>query len=158
MADRQQAMLNRLHRVRTLQLNLTRAEEARAQERVSTEQSLSQRIAQLVEAVSPVAAPPTAAAGLMARAHFRGRLLESAEAATARVAAAEQRAAQAAEQTREAKRDQTAVEKLLERARAAAIRAEMRALEDMPAAGSRGGLGRASDRGQDVAHNRHDLC
>ena len=154
MADRQQAMLNRLHRVRTLQLNLTRAEEARAQERVSTEQSLSQRIAQLVEAVSPVAAPPTAAAGLMARAHFRGRLLESADAATARVAAAEQRAAQAAEQTREAKRDQTAVEKLLERARVAAIRAEMRALEDMPAAGSRSGLGRGPDRD----HNRHDPC
>lgn len=146
MATRQQTMLNRLHRVRTLQLNLTRADEARAQERVATEQQLSQRIAQLVEAVSPIAAPATAAASLMASAHFRGRLLESAEAAASRVTVAERRAAQAAEQTRAAKRDQTAVEKLLERARAAAIRAEMRALEDMPAAGPR------------RSQNRHDPC
>ena len=88
MATRQQTMLNRLHRVRTLQLNLTRADEARAQERVATEQQLSQRIAQLVEAVSPIAAPATAAASLMASAHFRGRLLESAEAAASRVTVA----------------------------------------------------------------------
>ena len=48
------------------------------------------------------------------------------------------------EQTKAAKRDQTAVEKLIDRARVAAIRAEMRALEDMPASGGR--------------RNRHDPC
>ncbi|MEJ8630858.1 hypothetical protein P0F65_15235 [Sphingomonas sp. I4] len=154
MADRQQAMLNRLHRVRTLQLNLTRAEEARAQERVSTEQSLSQRIAQLVEAVSPVAAPPTAAAGLMARAHFRGRLLEIGR---CRHRAGRRRRTACRPGRRTDPRGQARPDrrrKLLERARAAAIRAEMRALEDMPAAGSRGGLGRGPDRDR----NRHDPC
>ena len=146
MPNRQQAMLNRLHRVRTLQLNLTMADEARAQERVANERQLSERITQLVEAVSPAPAPPMAAASLMASAHFRHRLLESSDAARGRIVAAEQQAARAAEQTRDAKRDQTAVEKLLERARVAAIRAEMRALEDMPATAGR------------HARNRHDPC
>lgn len=146
MPNRQQAMLNRLHRVRTLQLNLTMADEARAQERVATERQLSDRIAQLAQAVAPTPAPPTSAVALMARAHFRNRLNESSDAAAGRVAAAERQADRAAEQTRDAKRDQTAVEKLLERARAAAIRAEMRALEDMPAAPPR------------RSQNRHDPC
>jgi flagellar protein FliJ len=142
MASRQQTMLTRLHRVRTLQLNLTMADEARAQERVASEHQLSHRIGQL----TPTPAATASAASLMANAHFRHRLLESADAAAARIRAAEQRAAHAGEQTKAAKRDQTAVEKLMDRARMAAIRAEMRALEDMPAAGG------ASRR------NRHDPC
>ena len=146
MASRQQTMLTRLHRVRTLQLNLTMADEARAQERVASEHQLSHRIGQLIEAVTPTPAATASAASLMANAHFRHRLLESADAAAARIHAAEQRAAHAGEQTKAAKRDQTAVEKLMDRARMAAIRAEMRALEDMPAAGG------ASRR------NRHDPC
>lgn len=146
MASRQQTMLARLHRVRTLQLNLTMAEEARAQERVASEHQLSHRIGQLIAAVSPTPAATASAGSLMAKAHFRHRLLESADAATARVQAAEQRAAHAGEQTKAAKRDQTAVEKLIDRARIAAIRAEMRALEDMPASGG----GRRT--------NRHDPC
>jgi hypothetical protein len=146
MPDRQQAMLNRLHRVRTLQLNLTMAEETRAQQRVATERQLSDRITQLVQAVAPAPAPPTAASALMARAHFRHRLNESSDAAIGRVAVAEQQADRTAEQTRDAKRDQTAVEKLIERARVAAIRAEMRALEDMPSTGAR------------RSQNRHDPC
>lgn len=145
MATRQQAMLTRLHRVRTLQLNLTLADEARAHERVASEHQLSQRIGQLIEAVTPAPAVTASAASLMANAHFRHRLLESADAATARIEVAEQRAAQAGEQTKAAKRDQTAVEKLIDRARIAAIRAEMRALEDMPASGGR-------------RTNRHDPC
>lgn len=144
MASRQQTMLTRLHRVRTLQLNLTMAEEARAQERVATEQQLSHRIGQLIQAVSPTPTPSASAASLMASAHFRHRLIESADAATRRVEVAEQRAAHAGEQTKAAKRDQTAVEKLIDRARVAAIRAEMRALEDMPSSGGR--------------RNRHDPC
>ncbi|MDQ1158045.1 flagellar FliJ protein [Sphingomonas sp. SORGH_AS 950] len=145
MASRQQTMLNRLHRVRTLQLNLTMAEEARAQERVATEQQLSQRIGQLIEAVSPAPTASASAGSLMANAHFRNRLLESADAATMRIQVAEQRAAHAGEQTKAAKRDQTAVEKLLDRARLAAIRAEMRALEDMPSSGGN-------------RRNRHEPC
>ena len=43
--------LQRLHRVRTLQLNLARADEARAREQVTSEQQLSHRIAQLAAAV-----------------------------------------------------------------------------------------------------------
>lgn len=146
MSNRQKAMLTRLHRVRTLQLNLTLADESRAHQRVATERQLSDRITQLVQAVAPSPAPPTAAAALMARAHFRNRLNESSDAAAGRVAAAERQADRAAEQTRDAKRDQTAVEKLIERARIAAIRAEMRALEDMPATASR------------RSHKRHDPC
>ena len=90
MASRQQTMLTRLHRVRTLQLNLTMAEEARAQERVATEQQLSHRIGQLIQAVSPTPTPSASAASLMASAHFRHRLIESADAATRRVEVAEQ--------------------------------------------------------------------
>ena len=45
--------LQRLHRVRTLQLNLARADEARAREQVTSEQQLSHRIAQLAAAVAP---------------------------------------------------------------------------------------------------------
>ena len=145
MASRQQTMLARLHRVRTLQLNLTMADEARAQERVASEHQLSQRIGQLIDAVTPTPAVTASAASLMANAHFRNRLLESADAATARIQVAEHRAAQAGEQTKAAKRDQTAVEKLMDRARRAAIRAEMRALEDMPASGG-------------ARRNRHDPC
>ncbi|KTW01333.1 hypothetical protein NS355_00480 [Sphingomonas yabuuchiae] len=145
MASRQQTMLSRLHRVRTLQLNLTMADEARAQERVASEHQLSQRIGQLIDAVTPTPAVTASAASLMANAHFRNRLLESADAATARIQVAEHRAAQAGEQTKAAKRDQTAVEKLMDRARLAAIRAEMRALEDMPSSGG-------------ARRNRHDPC
>ena len=62
MASRQQTMLTRLHRVRTLQLNLTMADEARAQERVASEHQLSQRIGQLIEAVTPAPAVTASAA------------------------------------------------------------------------------------------------
>ena len=44
--------LGRIHRVRTLQLTLARAEESRAQGAVATETALSGRIAQLAEAVA----------------------------------------------------------------------------------------------------------
>ena len=44
--------LNRIHRVRTLQLTLARADEARANAQVATESALSERIAQLAGAVA----------------------------------------------------------------------------------------------------------
>ncbi|MBW8786084.1 MAG: hypothetical protein JF593_15920, partial [Novosphingobium sp.] len=70
---------------------------------------------------------------LVAAAHFRSRLHQSAEHAEHRLRAAEAAAERAAEATREAKRDQSAVEKLMVRAdREAALKA-IRALEAAPA-------------------------
>lgn len=123
--------LKRLHRVRTLQLGLARAEESRMQAQLSSETQLSQRIAQLAEAVAP--APATSGAvNLAAAAHFRERLHRSAEAASNRVRMAEAQAERSTEATRAARRDQSAVEKLLDRSRAEDVRAEMKALEDVP--------------------------
>lgn len=119
--------LKRIHRVRTLQLTLARAEEARAQTQVATETALSARIAQLADAVAPASSDAVAMA---AAAHYRERLHRSARAAADRVRAAEANAARAAEGSRAAERDRSAVEKLLERARADALRQAMRKLED----------------------------
>lgn len=126
--------LGRIHRVRTLQLTLARAEEARADAQVATEAALSARIAQLAGAVAPVSGDAVA---LGAAAHYRERLQRSAHAAANRVRAAEADAARAAEGARAAKRDQSAVEKLLERARADALRRAMRQLEETPPARKR---------------------
>lgn len=121
--------LGRIHRVRTLQLTLARGEEARAKAQVATEAALSQRIAQLAEAVAPASGT---AVTLLAASRYRERLHHSAEAAADRVRTAESDAERAAESARAAKRDQSAVEKLIERARAEATRREARALEDAP--------------------------
>lgn len=140
MADRART-LARIHRVRTLQLTLKQGEEAAAQDRLANEAALSARIGQLVSAISPT----TEMAGgfsLGAAAHYRDRLAQSATAADARVRAAETRADAAAEETKAAKRDQSAVEKLIARAEAEATIRGIRAMEDMPAA----------------RKNRHDPC
>lgn len=134
--------LGRIHRVRTLQLGLARAEEMRHYDTLASETALNQRIAGLVEAVAPTAAT-FGIRDLQARAHFRERLHHSAAAAETRVFNAETRAAAATEASRAAERDQSAVEKLLDRARAAAALAEMRALQDAPAP---------------ARSNRHDPC
>lgn len=124
--------LGRIHRVRTLQLTLARAEEIRAHGAVATETALSGRIAQLAEAVAPVSGDAVA---LVAAAHYRERLGLSALAAQARVRAAEADALRAAAHSRAARHDQGAVEKLMERAAHDEVRREMRALEEV-------GLGR----------------
>ena len=46
-------MLARLHRVRTLQLGLARADEVRHAEALASEHQLTQRISALVDAVAP---------------------------------------------------------------------------------------------------------
>jgi flagellar biosynthesis chaperone FliJ len=125
--------LKRLHRVRTLQLGLARAEESRTQAQLTSETQLAQRIAQLASAVAPAPRSTAGAVNLAAAAHFRDRLHRSAEAAMNRVRMAEQQVERSAEATRGARRDQSAVEKLLERQHAADLRAEMKALEDVPA-------------------------
>jgi len=127
------ARLKRLHRVRTLQLGLARADEARAQAQLTSETQLAHRIGQLVDAVAPVATAATGAVNLAAAAHFRERLQRSAEAAVNRVRMAEQHAERSGAATQSAKRDQNAMEKLIDRQRAEDVRAEMKALEDAPA-------------------------
>jgi hypothetical protein len=133
--------LDRVLRVRTLQLNLVRAEEARARDRVASEQELRNRIRQLSDAVAP-APSASEAFSFIAAAHFRDRLQQSASAAENRVRAAEHKLEAASEATREAKRDQTAVEKLIERDAARDALKAMRALEEAPP----------------VRRNRHDPC
>lgn len=123
--------LARVHRVRTLQLGLAQAEEARAQAAVATETALSHRIARLADAVAP-RPDDSGAATLAAAAHYRERLHQSAVAAANRVRAAESQAERSAEARLVAKRDQTAAEKLLDRGRAAQAAAERRAMEDAP--------------------------
>jgi len=132
--DRQ--TLERIHRVRTIQLNLTRAEEATARAKAATEAALSARIAALADAVSPT---PSAAVGfsLTAAAYYRDRLHQSAHAAQARVEAADYRVDAARDATRAGRRDQNAVEKLIDRARAEAMVKDMRALEESPPTGKK---------------------
>ncbi len=133
MARDKKAQLDRILRVRTLQLGMSRADEARAQARRASEADLAARISRLADSVAP--APSEAGSGfsLVAAAHFRSRLHHSAEVAEARLREAEIAAELAAEATREAKRDQSAVEKLMARAdREAALKA-IRALEAAPA-------------------------
>jgi flagellar FliJ protein len=129
---RNRQTLTRIHRVRTIQLNLTRADEVEAQNRAASEAALSARIASLAAAVAPT---PSAAGGfsLTAAAHYRDRLHQSASAAQTRVEAAEYRARAAGDATRAARRDQNAVEKLIERARADDVLKAVRALEEAPA-------------------------
>ena len=123
--------LDRILRVRTLQLGLVQAEESRAQERAASEALLKARIAQLVAGVAP-ASEPVAAFSLVAAAHFRERLHQSAEAAEGRLRAAQAVAERAAEATREARRDQSAIEKLIARGEADAVVKAIRAMEAMP--------------------------
>ena len=136
------ATLGRIHRVRTLQLGLARAEEMRQHEALAGEFELNRRIAGLVEAVAP-SAEAFGLRDLQARAHYREKLHQSALAAETRVQHARQRADAATEASRAAERDQRAVEKLIDRARRDATMAEMRALQNAPAPSR---------------PNRHDPC
>lgn len=134
MADRHTKKLGRLLRVRTLQLDMVRAGEAAAHQKVAAEEALRARIVQLANGVAPSPAPaPGSATTLIAAAHYRERLHQSAFAAEGRIADAQRGLDSAREATREAKRDQNAIEKLIERAEANVARKAMRALEDMPA-------------------------
>ena len=123
--------LDRVLRVRTLQLGLTRAAEAQAQDKRASEADLAHRIAVLARNVAPA---PTEGNGfaLVAAAHFRSRLQASAEMAEARLIEARQAAERAAEATRDARRDQSAIEKLMARADADAVLKAIRALEAAP--------------------------
>lgn len=135
--------LNRLLRVRTLQLDQVRAAEVQAQHKVTQELQLRARIAALADQVAPsVDVPDWSGTGMRAAAHYRDRLHQSADAAERRVSVAEQGLDQARAATREARRDQSAIEKLLTREAREAARKALRELEVLPP--SRG--------------KRHDLC
>jgi hypothetical protein len=135
--------LERLLRVRTLQLDQVRAAEVHARTKVDQERTLRERIATLADNVAPVAAPaPTFATSLIAAAHYRDRLHQSAHAAERRVAVAQQGLETARAATREAHRDQSAIEKLIEREDAKAALKSLRELEALPAS----------------ARKRHDIC
>lgn len=125
--------LARIHRVRTVQLNLVRAAEADAHARVQSEAALRARIAQLAAGVAP---QPSAADGVSfaAAALYRERLQQSAQAAEQRVANAHERVEQATAATRAARQDQHAVEKLIERDAAAEALKALRMLEAAPPA------------------------
>ncbi|WP_242096664.1 hypothetical protein [Sphingomonas sp. CROZ-RG-20F-R02-07] len=140
MRDRGQT-LARLHRVRTIQLNLARADEARAHDKAATEAALGARIAELADAIAPA---PQAMAGfsLGAAAHYREKLQISADAAQARARSAMVRAEAATETARSAWRDQAAMEKLIARADADAVRRAMKELEAAPS----------------TTRTRHDPC
>jgi flagellar protein FliJ len=135
--------LERLLRVRTLQLDQVRAAEVHARSKFDQEQTLRERIAALADNVAPVAAPtPTFATSLIAAAHYRDRLHQSAHAAERRVVVARQGLETARAATREAHRDQSAIEKLIEREDAKAALKVLRELEALPA----------------NARKRHDIC
>ena len=121
----------RLHRVRTLQLGMAQAAETRAHDQVASETALSNRIAQLADAVSP-GEGGGAALSFAAMAHYREKLHRNAEVIDNRVRAAEAEAARALEARQTAKRDQTAVEKLMARADAEAALRAIRALQEAP--------------------------
>lgn len=123
--------LDRILRVRTLQLGLVQADEARARDKAASEAALSTRIAHLAQGVAPTS-EPIAGFSLVAAAHFRERLHQSSYAAHDRLRAAEAQAERAAEATREARRDRNAIEKLIARADAEAAVKAIRALEVAP--------------------------
>lgn len=123
--------LGRMLRVRSLQLDLARAEQARALDQASSAAQLAARI----EALRQDVAPQRGAAqglSLFAAAHYRDRLSRSQVEAQRRVAIANQQLSDAREAAGAAKRDHVVVEKLIAReldVQAAAVR---KALEDAP--------------------------
>jgi flagellar FliJ protein len=132
MAERSAKRLGRLLRVRTLQLGQVQSQERAAAERRDSEAELQRRIASLAADVAPRTDQTGFAASLAAAAHYRERLHMTAEAAERRVAQAEAGLQRAQSATREARRDQSAIEKLIARAHAQELQKELRKLEESP--------------------------
>ncbi|MFD1787453.1 hypothetical protein ACFSC3_07700 [Sphingomonas floccifaciens] len=132
MADKHKQKLDRLLRVRTLQLNLVRAGEAAANAKLDSETALQTRIRKLADNVAPRVNDDGYASNMAAAAYYRDRLHASAVAADARRAMAEAGVERARAATQEARRDQSAIEKLIVRAEAQIALKELRAMEDAP--------------------------
>lgn len=136
--------LDRLLRVRTMQLGMVRAEEGRAAARLADEQALRDRVTTLASAVAPTpSGMADTALSVMATAHYRDRLVTTAQTIAERVDLAERALDHARAATQAAKRDQTAMEKLIERAQQEAVRRAGRALERL---------------GEQAPKKRHDIC
>lgn len=131
--DKHGKKLERLLRVRTLQLGLVRAGEAAANAKLDSESALASRIARLAANVAPKPTDSGFAASMAAAAYYRDRLHASAVAADRRRDMAEAGVERARAATQEARRDQSAIEKLIVRAEAQAALKELRAMEDAPA-------------------------
>jgi flagellar protein FliJ len=130
-ARRDAKKLGRMLRVRSLQLDLARSEQAAAAERASSAAALAARIESLRQDVAPRQGSEQGLS-LFAAAHYRDRLAKSQVDAQRRVTAAHQLLDQARDATNEAKRDHGAVEKLIERELGAQAAAARKALEDAP--------------------------
>ena len=128
---RDQKRLGRMLRVRSLQLDLARAEQAQAAERASSAAALAARIESLRQDVSPRQGNEQGLS-LFAAAHYRDRLAKSQVEAQRRSAIAVQQLDQAREAANSAKRDHGVVEKLIERGLDAQAAAARKALEDAP--------------------------
>ena len=132
MADARTRRFGRLLRVRTLQLTQVQAVEIAAHAKLDSEAQLKARIVQLADNIAPQSAETGFANAFAAAAHYRDRLHASAISATQRVAQAEAGLDRARAATREARRDQSAMEKLIARAEADAALKALRALEEAP--------------------------
>lgn len=132
MAERSAKRLGRLLRVRTLQLGQTQAAENTAIAKRDGEAELRTRIASLAANIAPQPAQTGSATTMAAAAYYRDRLHASASAAGQRVEAAEAVVDRARVATREARRDQSAIQKLIARAETDAALKALRALEEAP--------------------------
>ena len=123
--------LGRMLRVRSLQLDLARVEQAAAAERASSAAALAARIEALRQDVAP---RQGADQGLtfFAAAHYRDRLARSQVEAQRRMQIAHQQLDEARDATTNAKREHGVVEKLIERELQAQAAAARKALEDAP--------------------------
>ena len=123
--------LGRMLRVRSLQLDLARAEQVAAAERASSAAALAARIESLRQDVAPREGADQGLS-LFAAAHYRDRLARSQVEAQRRVQVAHQQLDQARHAANAAKRDHGVVEKLIERELQAQATAARKALEDAP--------------------------
>lgn len=123
--------LRRVLKVRGLQLDLARAEEAAAVSAHGSAEALRDRIHALGLDVAP-AAGGNDGLNLLAAAHYRSRLQRSGEEALRRVQMAGQKLDIARAATGAARRDHGAVEKLVDRALDVEAAAARRAMEDAP--------------------------
>ena len=123
--------LGRMLRVRSLQLDLARAEQVAAAERVSSAAALAARIEALRQDVDPREGA-NQGLSLFAAAHYRDRLAKSQIEAQRRVQVAHQQLDNARNAANAAKRDHGVVEKLIERELQAQAIAARKALEDAP--------------------------
>jgi flagellar protein FliJ len=128
---RDQKRLGRMLRVRSLQLDLARSEQAAAAERASSATALAQRIEALRQDVAPRQGRDQGLS-LFAAAHYRDRLAKSQIEAQRRVTVAHQQLDQARSAATAAKRDHGVVEKLIERELEAQAAAARKALEGAP--------------------------